>query len=109
MKNLSLLTALGVVSLCLVGCSSTKPRPITNPNSVGPRVGSAVGGAVGAVAGNVVAAPVAAVEAGAGTFHKPFDNDIRTVRKWETRTTSDGRVIQVPVDIPVNEKGEPIR
>lgn len=38
----------------------------------------------------------------------PFNNTRRVVRTWRQETTSDGRTIQVPVDIEVDQYGRPI-
>ena len=93
----------------LTGCNSAgRDARITNPNSPGPAIGNAVGTAVGTVGSNVVGGVVGGVEGAAAATKKTFTNERRVVRTWRTETTSDGRTIQVPVEIEVDENGKPI-
>jgi hypothetical protein len=108
-KNYQHLTALilALPALLLAGCNTTDSR-ITNPKQPGPAVGNAVGTAVGAVGSNVVGVVVGAGEGAANATKATFTNDRRVVRVWRTETTADGRTIQVPVEIEVDEHGRPI-
>lgn len=93
--------------LLLVGCASTE-NSHTSPYHPGPVVGQAVGTAAGVVAGNVAGAGVGVVEGAVKGAAAPFDPSYHMVRHWTTETTSDGRVIQVPVDILVDKYGRPV-
>jgi hypothetical protein len=90
----------------LAGCANTEYGH-TSPYHPGPVAGQTVGNAAGAVVGNTVGAGVGAVEGTAQGFAAPFTPNYRMVRHWETQTTSDGRVIQVPVDVLVDKYGRP--
>lgn len=74
----------------------------------GPVVGNAIGTGVGAVASNVVAVPVGVVEGAAAATKSTFTNERRVIRTWREETTSDGRIIKVPVEIEVDANGRPI-
>jgi len=89
--------------LLFTGCSTTH----TSPYQPGPVAGQAVGNGVGLVAGNVAGFGVGAVEGTAAGFAKPFNPDYHMVRYWRTETTPDGRTIQVPYDILVDQYGRP--
>ncbi len=109
----SLRTVLSVGSLAgltalMSGCSTTDGKSATNPNHVGPAIGQGVGTGVGVVGGNVVGGVVGLGEGMAAGAKKPFTNEPRVVRTWRTETTSDGRTIQVPYDILVDQYGRPI-
>lgn len=82
---------------------------MTSRSQPGPQVGVAVGTAVGAVASNVVGVGVGAVEGASSATKSTFTNERRVIRTWKTETTSDGRTIQVPVEIEVDEQGRPIQ
>jgi hypothetical protein len=97
--------ALLLSSLFFTGCSSTH----TSPYQPGPVAGQAVGSGVGVVAGNVAGFGVGAVEGTAAGFAKPFNPDYHMVRYWRTETTPDGRTIQVPYDILVDQYGRPAK
>ena len=100
----------GLILTALIGCASDPNRPgITDPRQPGPAVGHAVGATVGAVGGNAVGAVVGVAEGGAAAAIIPFNNTRRVVRQWRQETTSDGRTIQVPVDIEVDTYGRPIK
>lgn len=71
-------------------------------------VGKAVGNAAGVVAGNAVGLGVGAVEGTVQGVAAPFDPSYRMVRHWKSETTSDGRVVQVPVDVLVDKYGRPV-
>ncbi|OIR14918.1 hypothetical protein GALL_40340 [mine drainage metagenome] len=106
-KHLCVLGAAACLLLCC-SCASTSDARLTNPNQPGPALGSAVGTAAGAVAGNVAAIPVAAAEGAAKAAKAPFDHEKRVIRTWKTEVTPDGRTIQVPVDVEVDQYGRPI-
>ncbi len=96
-------------ALLASGCASAnRDARITNARQPGPAVGNAVGAAAGAVAGNVAGAVVGAGEGVASQTAKVFDNDRRVVRQWKTVQTSDGRTIQVPVEVEVDANGVPL-
>lgn len=90
------------------GCMSPESR-VTNARAPGPAIGSGVGYAAGAVVGNVAGGVVAVGEGAVAGAAVPFDNDRRVVRTWRTETTSDGRTIQVPVEVEVDKDGRPLR
>jgi hypothetical protein len=92
------------------GCSSSSPDSmgVTNPQQPGPAAGRAVGAGVGAVGGNVAGAVVGVGEGMAASAAAPFDTTTRVVRRWRTETTSDGRTIQVPEEIIVDQHGRPV-
>ena len=90
-----------------VGCANTEYGH-TSPYHPGPVVGTAAGNAAGVVAGNAVGVGVGAVEGAAAGLAAPFDPSYHMVRQWKTETTSDGRTIQVPVDILVDKYGRPV-
>jgi hypothetical protein len=89
--------------LMVAGCSTTH----NSPYQPGPVAGERIGNGVGVVGGNVVGFGVGAVEGTAAGFAAPFDPDYHMVRYWRTETTSDGRTIQVPYDILVDQYGRP--
>lgn len=95
-------------ALLLTGCATNSDARVTNPKAPGPAVGNAVGTAVGAVGSNVAGVVVGGVEGAAAATKSTFTNERRIVRVWKTETTSDGRKIQVPVEIEVDENGRPI-
>jgi hypothetical protein len=95
-------------ALLLTGCASHDDGRIVNPRQPGPAIGTAVGGATGAVVGNVAGAVAGVGQGFVSQTNKSFDNDRRVVRTWRTETTSDGRTIQVPVEIEVDKDGRPI-
>jgi hypothetical protein len=80
----------------------------TNPANPGVAVGQAVGSAVGAVVGTVAGAVAAGAEGAADSATAPFTNERRIVRRWRTETTADGRTIQVPYEVEVDEQGREI-
>ncbi|MGO9586490.1 MAG: flagellar motor protein MotB [Limisphaerales bacterium] len=99
-----ILTGLALLScgLLLTGCH-------TSPYQPGPVAGNAVGTGVGVVAGNVAGFGVGAVEGTARGMAAPFNPNYHMVRYWRTETTSDGRTIQVPYDILVDQYGRPVK
>jgi hypothetical protein len=109
MKSLRfVLTAMAVTAgvLFSTGCVNTEGGH-TSPYHPGPVVGKTVGEGVGVVAGNVAGAGVGVVEGTVKGVAAPFDPSYHMVRYWRTETTSDGRTIQVPYDILVDQYGRP--
>ena len=100
--------ALAALLTLATGCTTPAERRITNPNHPGPAVGNAVGAAAGAVTGEVTGVVVGAAEGASAAAKAPFTNERRVVRTWKTETTTDGRTIQVPVEIEVDEQGRPL-
>lgn len=110
-KNYYQIISVGMTSLCLsfflIGCANAEYGH-TSPYQPGPVVGKAVGNAAGVVAGNAAGLGVGVVEGTAAGLAAPFDPSYHMVRQWKTETTSDGRTIQVPVDILVDKYGRPV-
>ncbi|WP_052360884.1 hypothetical protein [Geminisphaera colitermitum] len=102
------LAASALLALFTTGCMSNSDARLTNPRQPGPVLGNAVGAVSGAVAGNVAGAVVGVGEGFASQSIKVFDNDRRVVRQWQTVQTADGRIIQIPVEIEVDEHGLPL-
>jgi hypothetical protein len=99
-----------VLLLGLTGCARDPNRiGVTNQRQPGPAAGRAVGTGVGAVGGNVAGAVVGFGEGVGQGAAQSFDNTTRVVRRWRTETTADGRTIQVPEDIVVDEQGRPVK
>jgi hypothetical protein len=48
-------------------------------------------------------------EGAPGAAAVPFNNDRRVIRTWRTEVTSDGRTVQVPVEIEVDQYGRPVK
>jgi hypothetical protein len=107
---LLILTGLASLScgLLLTGCTNTEGGH-TSPYHPGPVVGKTVGEGVGVVAGNVAGAGVGVVEGTVNGAAAPFNPSYHMVRYWRTETTSDGRTIQVPYDILVDQYGRPVK
>ena len=95
------------ICLFLVGCTSSQYSH-TSPYHPGPAAGKVVGSTVGVAAGNVAGFGVGTVEGAAAGLAAPFNPSYQMIRQWKTETTSDGRVIQVPVDILVDKNGRPV-
>ncbi len=96
------------VVLATGGCATNRDGRTVNTRQPGPALGTAVGTAAGAVAGNAAGAVVGVGEGFAGATASAFNGERRVVRTWRTETTSDGRVIRVPVEIEVDQHGRPI-
>ena len=98
-------------TLCLVmgGCASDPNRVgVTNQRHIGPAAGRAIGTGIGVIGGNVAGAAVGLGEGVAQGTAAPFNNTTRVVRRWHTETTADGRTIQIPEDIVVDQYGRPV-
>jgi len=78
-----------------------------SPYQPGPVVGKAVGSGVGVVAGNVAGAGVGVVQGTVAGVASTFNPNYHMVRYWRTETTTDGRTIQVPYDVLVDQYGRP--
>ena len=104
MKNTSCLTvAAGLLAVAvLTGC-----RDSGSPYQPGPMAGTVVGEGVGVVACNVVGFGGGVVSGTVNGTKKVLDPSYHMVRYWKTETTPDGRTIQVPYDILVDEYGRP--
>ena len=90
-------------SLFLAGCQTGG-----SPYQPGPVAGKAVGGGVGVVAGNAVGFGAGVVQGTVGGVRSVMDPSYHMVRYWRTEVTSDGRTIQVPYDILVDQYGRPV-
>ena len=113
-STISRLVETTAITWLLVGCASDPNRPgLTDPRQPGPAVGQAVGATVGAtvgaVGGNAAGAVVGVGEGATAAAKAPFNNTRRVIRQWRQETTSDGRLIQVPVDIEVDAYGRPLK
>ncbi len=97
-----------LAALAAGGCASKRDGRVVNTRQPGPAIGTAVGTVAGAVAGNAAGAVVGAGEGFVGASGTAFNGDRRVVRTWRTETTADGRMIQVPVEIEVDEYGRPL-
>ena len=109
MKNILSLTVGAVALLALVvvtGCTSEKSG---SPYHPGPVAGTAVGEGVGTVAGNAVGFAGGVVVGTVDGTKRVLDPSYRMVRYWKTETTSDGRTIQVPYDVLVDQYGRPVK
>lgn len=89
------------------GCTTQHQHQLTSPYHPGPAAGHAVGTGVGVVAGNAAGAVVGFGEGAVSGAAAPFNNTSRVVRQWHTEVTPDGRTVQVPVDVLVDEYGRP--
>jgi hypothetical protein len=108
--TMAMLACGGAAFLGLAGCATDPNRiGVTNQRQPGPAAGRAVGTGVGAVSGNVAGAVVGFGEGVGQGAAQSFDNTTRIVRRWRTETTADGRTIQVPEDIVVDEQGRPVK
>src|SRR5271167_3729558 len=106
MKTLHIISTVTATMLALAattGCKSDYGAG--NPYQPGPSAGKAVGAGVGTVAGNVAGFGVGAVQGTTHAFANSFNPQYHMVRYWKTEKTSDGRTIQVPYDILVDEYG----
>ena len=101
--NLSVVTGL-LVMAATTGCENTG-----SPYQPGPVVGQAVGGGAGIVVGNVAGLGKGVVGGAVVGYSTVMDPSYHMVRYWKTETTSDGRTIQVPYDILVDEYGRPVK
>ena len=92
-------------ALLFTGCGTSH----TSPYQPGPVAGQAVGYGAGTVVGNVAGFGVGAVQGTAYGIGQSFNPNYHAVRYWRTETTADGRTIQVPYDIMVDQYGRPAK
>jgi hypothetical protein len=90
--------------LLFTGCAQSH----TSPYQPGPVAGQVVGYGAGTVAGNVAGFGVGAVQGTAHGVAQSFNPNYHVVRYWRTEVTSDGRQIQVPYDVLVDQYGRPV-
>ena len=95
----------GLLALAAAGCHSEQTG---SPYHPGPVAGQVVGEGVGIVAGNAVGFGAGVVNGTWDGATRVLDTRYRMVRYWRTETTSDGRTIQVPYDVMVDEYGRPV-
>jgi hypothetical protein len=93
--------------LALVSATGCQNNKVGSPYQPGPVAGSAVGTGVGVVAGNVAGFGAGVVQGTASGVASTFNPSYHMVRYWKTETTADGRTIQVPYDILVDQYGRP--
>jgi len=98
-------TSLSLLLLATTGCRHDYAAG--SPYQVGPVAGQSVGTGIGAVAGNVTGFGVGVVEGTARGVGDAMNPSYHMVRVWQTETTPDGRTIQVPHDILVDQYGRP--
>ena len=96
------------VSILISGTGCRTDYGDTSPYHPGPVVGKTAGVTVGVVAGNAAGLGVGVVEGVAHGVAAPFDPTYHMVRYWRTETTPDGRTIQVPYDVLVDQYGRPV-
>ena len=92
-------------AMLLSGCAQSH----TSPYQPGPVAGQAVGYGVGTVAGNVAGFGVGAAQGAAYGLGQSFNSNYHMVRYWRTEVTADGRTVQVPYDILVDQYGRPVK
>ena len=104
MKHISILMAgvTGLLATAAAGCRNTG-----SPYQPGPVAGQTVGGAAGVVGGNAVGFGKGVVGGTVAGYSSVMDPSYHMVRYWRTEVTSDGRTIQVPYDILVDQYGRP--
>jgi hypothetical protein len=95
-------------SWLLTGCIRTDYGP-TSPYQPGPVIGKNVGSVAGVVAGNVAGLGVGTGEGIAVGVATTFNPNYHMVRHWRPEVTSDGRTIQIPYDVLVDEYGRPVK
>jgi hypothetical protein len=100
------------VSACLIGWWLTAgcrtDAYVGSPYHVGPAAGTAVGYGAGVVAGNAVGFGAGVAQGAVAGTAAALDPSYHMVRQWRTETTSDGRTIQEPYDIMVDQFGRPV-
>jgi hypothetical protein len=94
-----------VLTLFLTGCRTDYGAG--SPYHPGPTAGKMVGNGVGVAAGNVAGFGVGVAEGTAHGVAATFNPDYHMVRQWSTETTPDGRTVQVPHDVLVDQYGRP--
>jgi hypothetical protein len=99
-----ILAIAGLLAWGTAGCSTDQSG---SPYHPGPVAGAAIGNGVGVVAGNAVGFAGGVVAGTVEGTGKVLDPSYHLVRYWKTETTPDGRTIQVPYDILVDQYGRP--
>jgi hypothetical protein len=107
MKNI--FNIIAVFAGLLAVAATTGCHNSGSPYQPGPVAGKTVGAGVGVVAGNVVGLGKGAVAGTVGGYEAVMDPSYHMVRYWRTETTSDGRTVQVPYDILVDQYGRPVK
>jgi hypothetical protein len=107
MKNLRVFSKVAGAVLLLAATGCRSDYGVGSPYQPGPVAGKAVGTGVGVVAGNVAGAGVGVVQGTVSGAASVFNPNYHMVRYWRTETTSDGRTIQVPYDVLVDQYGRP--
>lgn len=106
MKTMFHLAAAGLLLAAATGCTTQK---VGSPYQPGPVAGTVVGTGAGVVAGNVAGFGAGVVGGTVSGTTAVLNRSYRMVRYWRTETTPDGRTIQVPYDILVDQYGRPVR
>ncbi len=101
--------SLGLLIPACCGLLFTGCRNTGSPYQPGPVAGQAVGGAAGVAAGNVAGFGKGVVGGTVAGYSTVMDPSYRMVRYWRTEVTSDGRTIQVPYDLLVDQYGRPVK
>ena len=109
MKTIPILTTGTVALLALLVTTGCASNHTGSPYQPGPVAGTAVGTGVGVAAGNVVGFGAGVVGGTVSGTKKVLNPSYHMVRYWKTEKTSDGRTIQVPYDILVDEYGRPVK
>jgi|SRR5271170_5601227 len=105
MKNLHLFLTVAAAAILSAGCRTNYGAG--SPYQPGPVAGKIVGNAVGEVGGNVAGFGVGLEQGAVHGMEAPFNKNYHMVRYWKTETTPDGRTIQVPEDVLVDQYGQP--
>jgi hypothetical protein len=110
MKTIPCLVAgtAGLLALAAAAGCRTDYGP-GSPSQPGPVVGKNVGTGAGVVAGNAVGLGTGVVAGTAAGYNAAMDPSYHMVRYWRTETTPDGRTIQVPYDVLVDQYGRPVK
>jgi hypothetical protein len=109
MKTIPLLVASAAGLLVLASVTGCRTNYGTgSPTQPGPVVGKGVGSGAGVVAGNAVGFGAGVVSGAAAGYNHAMDPSYHMVRYWRTETTPDGRTIQVPYDVMVDQYGRPM-
>lgn len=107
MKTTTLFSGIFTVLFALLASGCKTDYGAGNPYQPGATAGKTVGAGVGTVAGNVAGFGVGTVQGTTHGFANSFNPEYHMVRYWRTETTSDGRTIQVPYDVLVDQYGRP--
>ncbi|HXF10078.1 MAG TPA: hypothetical protein VN625_04780 [Desulfuromonadaceae bacterium] len=97
---------LPLLALSITGCRTDYGAG--SPYQPGPTAGKMVGNGVGVAAGNVAGFGVGVAEGTAHGFAATMNPDYHMVRQWRTETTPDGRNVQIPYDVLVDQYGRPV-